>query len=181
MGSEPPDGGLSRFGDQGFTLGCTTSQGVPWSRWPPKAWRIPGRPRPNPQSRARVSPMVPMHHHLAKQRAMSPCSMSVDSPHTPAVRWKRQLHRGATEARPRSTGLENTSVATGPSQQSIRESVLSIISQDLGLSVSEYSIRLPVRHSCKAKPWHRASPEGHSAAHPMAPSGGPARRQPQDG
>eukprot|EP00670_Eutreptiella_braarudii_P009194 CAMPEP_0174307662 /NCGR_PEP_ID=MMETSP0810-20121108/1265_1 /TAXON_ID=73025 ORGANISM="Eutreptiella gymnastica-like, Strain CCMP1594" /NCGR_SAMPLE_ID=MMETSP0810 /ASSEMBLY_ACC=CAM_ASM_000659 /LENGTH=116 /DNA_ID=CAMNT_0015414781 /DNA_START=2331 /DNA_END=2681 /DNA_ORIENTATION=+ len=86
----------------------------------------------------RVSPMVPMQHHLAKQRAMSPCSMSVDSPHTPAVRWKRQLHRGATETRPRSTGLENTSVATGPSQQSLRESVLSIISQDPGTSVSEY-------------------------------------------
>jgi len=49
------------------------------------------------------SPIVPMQHHLAKQRAMSPCSMSVDSPHTPAVRRKRQLHRGATEAKPRST------------------------------------------------------------------------------
>ena len=95
-------------------------------------------------------------HHLAKQRAMSPCSMSVDCPHTPAVRWKRQLHRGATETRPRGTGLENTSVATGPSQQSLRESVLSIISQDPGTSVSEYQIRLSVRHSCKAEPWHRA-------------------------
>ena len=29
---------LSRFGHQGFTLCCTTSQGVPWSRWTPKAW-----------------------------------------------------------------------------------------------------------------------------------------------
>ena len=112
---------------------------------------------------------------------MSPCSMSVDRPHTPAVRWKRQLHRGASETPPRSTGLENTSVATGPSQQSLRGSVLSIISQDPGTSVLDYLIGLPVRHSCKAEPWHRASPEGHSAAHPMAPSGGPARRQPRGG
>ena len=98
IGPEPPDGGLSRLGHQGFTLCCTTSQGVRWSRWPPKAWRIPGRPWPNPQSRARVSPMVSMQHHFAMQRALLPCGMSVDSPHTPAVRWKRQLHRGATAA-----------------------------------------------------------------------------------
>ena len=51
-----------------------------------KAWRIPGRPRPKPQSRARVSPMVSMQHHLAIQRASSPCGMSVDSAQTPAVR-----------------------------------------------------------------------------------------------
>ena len=108
--------------------------------------------------------MLSMQHHLAKQRALSPCSMSVDSPHTPAVRWKRQLHSGTSETWLRSIGLENTSVATCPSQQSLRECVLSTISQDPGTSVSEYSIRLPVHHSCKATPWHRASPEGHNAA-----------------
>ena len=53
---------------------------------------------------------------------------------------------------------------TCPSLQSLRESVLSTISQDPGTSVSEYWIRLPVRLSCKAEPWHCASPEGHSAA-----------------
>ena len=34
----------------------------------------------------------------------------------------------------------------------------SSISQDPGTSVSEYHICLPVRHFCKAEPWHRASP-----------------------
>ena len=48
------------------------------------------------------------------------------------------VHRGATETWLRSIGLENTSVATCPSQQSLRDRVLSTISQDPGTSVSEY-------------------------------------------
>lgn len=88
-----------------------------------------------PQSRARVSPMVPMQHHLAKQRAMSPCSMSVDSPHTPAVRRKRQLHRGATETRPRSTGSRTPALPLAFPR--LPRSVQSN-SQNPGTSVSEY-------------------------------------------
>ena len=90
-----------------------------------KIWRFPGRPRPNPQSTAHVSPTAPMQHHLAKQGAMSPGSLSADSPHAPAVRWERELSRGATETRPRSTELENNSVAPGLSPQSLRECALS--------------------------------------------------------
>ena len=41
-------------------------------------------------------------------------------------------------------------------------------------SVSEHLIRLSVRHSRMAEPWFRASPEGHSTAYAMAPSGIPA-------
>ena len=74
------------------------------------------------------------------------------------------VHRGATETWLRSTGLEYTSAATCPSQQSLRGRVLSTISQDPGTNVSEYWIRLPVRLSCKAEPWLRASTGGHSAA-----------------
>ena len=65
-------------GHQGFTLRCTSQvshgagghQGLAWS---------------TPQSRARVSPMVSMQHHLVMQRALPPCNKSADSPHTPAA------------------------------------------------------------------------------------------------
>ena len=65
----------TRRGHQGFTLRCTSqvshgAGGLAWSA---------------PQSRARVSPMVSMQHHLVMQRALPPCNKSADSPHTPAA------------------------------------------------------------------------------------------------
>ena len=68
----------TRRGHQGFILRCTSQvshgagahQGLAWS---------------TPQSRARVSPMVSMQHHLVMQRAFLPCNKSADSPHTPAA------------------------------------------------------------------------------------------------
>ena len=68
----------TRRGHQGFTLRCTSQvshcagghQGLAWSTL---------------QSRARVSPMVSMQHHLVMQSALPPCNKSADSPHIPAA------------------------------------------------------------------------------------------------
>ena len=68
----------TRRSHQGFTLRCTSQvshgaggqQGLAWS---------------TPQSRARVSPMVSMQHHLVMQRALPPFNNLADSPNTPAA------------------------------------------------------------------------------------------------
>ena len=87
-----------------------------------RVWRFPGRPRPNPQSTARVSPTAPMQNHLAKKRAMSPGSLSADSPqrdnggHTRGKRHRAEEQRagGATGAlQPASPGSDLTSTDWG--------------------------------------------------------------------
>ena len=53
-------------GHRGFTLRCTSQESHGSDGHQGMAWSAP-------QSRARVCPMVSMHHHLVMQRALPPC------------------------------------------------------------------------------------------------------------
>ena len=94
---------------------------------------------------------------------MPPCSMSVDSPHTPAVGWKRQLHRGTTETWPYSTGFENTGVATGPSLIKYQPRPWHQL-----VGILDSSACLPL---LEGRAWPRASPKGTAPRTPWHPQG----------
>ena len=101
---------------------------------------------------SRVIPAVLIQRNFAKQRGMSPGSLLADNPHTPAVRWRRQLYRGATET-PLAASDAGTPALPLAFPSSLSGIVCGVISQDQGASVTKYQIRLPVRHSCRAEPW----------------------------
>ena len=167
-----PDRGFSRFRHQACALHHLAGRSM--QSMANNGMAHPGSAVAKPSDHgSRVSPTVLLQHHLVKQRAMSQGSLSADSPPTQTVRWKIQLYRGPPRRGPAALDLRPPALPLA-CPGNLSKISCCVASKDVGASVSENYIRLPVHHSCRAQPWYRASPERHSARQPMAPSGTPA-------